>query len=604
MLKVIGRFIAMGMVGALFVSLPIHTKAAEKVTPTDINEMLTDAAVKKGIPPEVAKAVAHKESLWTQWEDAAQTEPFISEDGGIGIMQVTSHICAEGQSSSSCYDREKLENDIEYNINAGLEILNEKWGLAKQGVIPTINDGKRDELESWYFAVMAYNGLKPVNSPVDRDGNRNLTTYQDGVFNRLSDYSLDQDSLTELPFSREDFSYDRNSDENITFNKMDYDVKKPLTKSRQLYEADDQVYIPLTSNLKAHPSDGSGKTVENQLATVLDSKRYYDSSLQSSGRQWVRYKVKTENGDTGYVASSVMKPLSPRLSGTNRIETAVEVAKEGWENGADTVVLARADKFPDALAGAPLAYQLDAPILLTETDRLPEETKQVIEQLGAEKAVLLGGKNGAITEHVRNTLETSMGLDTKRIAGTNRYETARAIADELDSDSDSAIIAYGGNFPDALAAAPYAARHGMPIILTEKDKLNAATKAALNGVKRTVVVGGTGVVSEKVFKELPNPQRKAGTNRYETAAVMSDYANLGHVKGYVVTGEKFADALTGSVLAAKEDAPLLLVNGSSLPEETESFIKGEGISDYVLLGGPGAVNPVKPLAKLSYDLEN
>ncbi|MFP3441662.1 cell wall-binding repeat-containing protein, partial [Pantoea sp. SIMBA_133] len=52
-----------------------------------------------------------------------------------------------------------------------------------------------------------------------------------------------------------------------------------------------------------------------------------------------------------------------RISGKDRYKTAIEVSKAGWEKS-DTVVLARGDEYPDALAGAPLAYKYDAPILL------------------------------------------------------------------------------------------------------------------------------------------------------------------------------------------------------------------------------------------------
>ncbi|MDO9463842.1 MAG: cell wall-binding repeat-containing protein [bacterium] len=42
-----------------------------------------------------------------------------------------------------------------------------------------------------------------------------------------------------------------------------------------------------------------------------------------------------------------------RIYGETRFETAVEISKKGW-NSANTVILARADKFFDALTGTPV----------------------------------------------------------------------------------------------------------------------------------------------------------------------------------------------------------------------------------------------------------
>ncbi len=78
------------------------------------------------------------------------------------------------------YDQDRLKNDIVYNIQAGVEILAR---MFERTDLPSINDGDRDVLENWYFAVMAYNGTKPVNSPiVQATGERNPGAYQEKIF--------------------------------------------------------------------------------------------------------------------------------------------------------------------------------------------------------------------------------------------------------------------------------------------------------------------------------------------------------------------------------------------------------------------------------------
>jgi N-acetylmuramoyl-L-alanine amidase len=148
------------------------------------------------------------------------------------------------------------------------------------------------------------------------------------------------------------------------------------------------------------------------------------------------------------------------------------------------------------------------------------------------------------------------------------------------------------NFPDALSIAPYAARNGHPILLANKNILPKQTKETLSllGVKDTIVVGGEASVGKDVFNQIPNPKRISGKDRYEVAANVVRYLNLSPDTAYIATGLTFADALTGSVLAAKENAPLLLTNPKQLPEATKIIITEKNINKHKILGGLGSVS--------------
>ncbi|WP_226580912.1 cell wall-binding repeat-containing protein [Halobacillus litoralis] len=279
--------------------------------------------------------------------------------------------------------------------------------------------------------------------------------------------------------------------------------------------------------------------------------------------------------------------MTERISGADRYKTAVEVSKKGWESS-ETVVLARGDSFPDALAGAPLAYKLDAPILLTKSNKLVSDVKAEVERLGAERIVILGGE-GAISDYVRYQLE-GLGLSVERISGKDRYETAANIAARLDGNPSKAVVADGRNYPDALSAASYAAEQGYPILLTKTDKLPRDTKRALSGIEKTIVLGGTNAVSEKVFDKLPEAMRYSGVNRYETSAAIAKELVGDSEHAFLSTGGDFADALTGSVLAAKYKAPMLLVKKENIPDSIEQVIDEQAYDRYHILGGTNAVS--------------
>ncbi|MDQ0226822.1 cell wall-binding repeat-containing protein [Metabacillus niabensis] len=272
-----------------------------------------------------------------------------------------------------------------------------------------------------------------------------------------------------------------------------------------------------------------------------------------------------------------------RINGNDRYQTAVEISQAGWQKSS-TVILAKGSDFPDALAGGPLAYSLNAPILLTNDKGLPNVTKQEIIRLGATKVILLGSE-GAISKTIQDSLE-SMGLTIERIGGKTRFETAANIAKRL--PSKQAIVVNGRNFPDALAVAPYAAKNGLPILLTDKDSIPSASLTIANGKSNTIIVGLEGAVSRTVEGKLKNPVRYGGSTRYATNKVLTEKLPMNASKAYIATGENFADALTGSVLAAKNDANILLVQQANVPSAIQSVTSK--YNQFTIFGGTVAVS--------------
>ena len=294
----------------------------------------------------------------------------------------------------------------------------------------------------------------------------------------------------------------------------------------------------------------------------------------------------TDGGHQGTSQVSVYRPL-PRLYGANRYATGAELSQVGWDQ-AGTVILARGDDFADGLAGVPLAHKLDAPLLLTRTETLSPDTREEILRLGAAEVYILGG-TGAIAKSVEEEIAL-MGLEVVRISGDNRFDTAAQIARHLEP-ADTAVIAYGHNYPDALAVASYAATNGYPILLTNKDNLSTATDTALAelGIKNTIVIGGAAAIGDQVLNKLPSATRIHGPNRYATSVEIAKHFNSHHAKVFIASGLDFADAMTGAVLAARENTGILLT-GKTVPKALADYII-ENPQEVVLLGGPAAILP-------------
>lgn len=257
-----------------------------------INKYLTEAAIKHNIPPEVVKAVANQESGWRQFTDKGQ--PFISSDGGIGIMQITNPKHPE---------QNKLKTDIKYNIEEGVKILSANYNRKD---LPKIKGADRNVIENWYFPVMAYNGTKPVNSPLYQGTvKRNLSAYQEKVFKKIEDHLIGERTLVDYPFKDGDFDYKKNSNENIRFKTLTYTLTSPITTSHSSFN--NKVITNSGVNLRKEPSTSSAKVTTLAKGTVLtiNGSMVYDKN-KSSKNQFVWYPVKTSNGTKGYIASAYL----------------------------------------------------------------------------------------------------------------------------------------------------------------------------------------------------------------------------------------------------------------------------------------------------------
>lgn len=225
---------------------------------------------------------------------------------------------------------------------------------------------------------------------------------------------------------------------------------------------------------------------------------------------------------------------------------------------------------------------MNAPILLVSKSSIPGDVNKEINRLNAKHAYILGGKS-VISEEVAQQL-ASMGIVVTRVAGKDRYATAAKIAEIV--GGNKAIITYGENFPDSLAIASYAASKAIPILLTSTNVLPDSTKKSLHQYDSTIVVGGNKVVSDEVYRQLPSPKRITGSDRYDTATkvVKTLYSASGSSNTVVATGESFADALTGSVMAAKNDEPIMLIESDSVPKVVKETINNYNINNFTIIG--------------------
>jgi putative cell wall-binding protein len=273
-----------------------------------------------------------------------------------------------------------------------------------------------------------------------------------------------------------------------------------------------------------------------------------------------------------------------RLAGVDRYETAASISEATYKGTPFSLVLARGDLYPDALAGTYLAGFLHASLLLTPQDRLAPGARQEIERLEPSEIDIMGDVT-AVSQQVENELR-AMGIDTYRVAGRDRYETAaRAAAIRDDGGAQTVVVASGETFADALAAGPLVSSHAYPLLLTPRDRLHPATRDALQ--QNVIIVGGPAAVSAEVEQEIasqcwdgPNGRecvqvrRIAGRTRAETAIRIAEFANWSPSHIHLARGDAFPDGIAGGPHAGLEQAPILLTQSpTELGEVTRQWLE-------------------------------
>ncbi|HEY3926026.1 MAG TPA: cell wall-binding repeat-containing protein [Acidothermaceae bacterium] len=334
------------------------------------------------------------------------------------------------------------------------------------------------------------------------------------------------------------------------------------------------------------PSQGHTTVIVTSAPSGSGSGGTGSSGTGSSGTGSSGSGSSSGGGGGGATAPVVTAAAVTRVAGTDRIATAVAVSQGSFPAGnAGAVVLARADDYPDALVGGPLAAAKNAPLLLTEGSTLPTDTAAEIKRvLPAGGTVYVLGGTSAIPTSVTSQL-TSLGYNVTRYSGADRYATAVALATALGSPT-TVLLATGTNFPDALAAGPAAAHVHGAILLTDGSTVPAETATYLAGAHVTYAVGGPAAAA------VPSATAILGSDRYATAAaVATKFFPSSAVVG-VATGTGFPDALAGGAQVALMGGPLLLSSAASVPTSTSDYLTADhsALTHVYLYGGTSVLS--------------
>lgn len=294
------------------------------------------------------------------------------------------------------------------------------------------------------------------------------------------------------------------------------------------------------------------------------------------------------------LSSTANNTTVERIAGQNRMRVAENISRRGW-NSSDTVIIANGYKFTDALSGTPLAAHHNAPMLLVSDKGIDSETLTEIARLKARNVIILGGPR-SVPEHISNTLK-NRGLNVRRIAGQNRYDTSRMIAEEVISlrGPSTAHLVNGDAYADAVSISTVAGRYKQPILLTRANELHPEVRKLTNTIKDWRIIGGTTSISNTAENQLKsrvsNATRLSGKDRYEVNKRVLNHWGISGGRVYIGSGTAFADILTGSIIASRENSGVLLLDESESNIQTaENYSRNRGLNHFIILGGTNTLS--------------
>lgn len=307
--------------------------------------------------------------------------------------------------------------------------------------------------------------------------------------------------------------------------------------------------------------------------------------------------------DGGSEAAATAEPLDfPALATRNTIRVPGEDAAAdaaGVANAAfpaagpasrpNAVVLVEEGDWQAAVTGAVLAARpIGAPLLISGDGELPDVTEETIERLDPRGSDL---SRDAQVIRIGDAPARPDGFRTALIPGDDPYERAAAI-DRFFSvtrggPSSNVVVTTGEQPEFALPAAAWAARSGESVLLTERNRLPAATRDAIAAHEQPdiYVLGPRSAISERVVAELgelgDSVTRIGARTPVRNAIAFARYEAEDFGWGAVVPGYNFTvanvsrplDAAAAAALATRGVfAPLLLTDRSELlPKQLQTY---------------------------------
>jgi hypothetical protein len=286
-----------------------------------------------------------------------------------------------------------------------------------------------------------------------------------------------------------------------------------------------------------------------------------------------RNTIRVGGDDAAGDAAGVANAAFPATTDSNRPNAVVLVDKDDWQGGVTAAVLA--------------AKPIGAPLLISDGDELPAVSADTLERLDPRGSDL---SEDAQVIRIGDEPAKPDGFRTARIEGDDPYQRAAAIdrffSAARGGPSENVVVTSGEQSQFAMPAAAWAARSGDAVLLTQRNRIPAATRKAIasHDKPNIYVLGPRSAISDKVVAQLGKlgrTTRIGAADPVNNAIEFARYEEGDFGWGATVPGYNFTvagvsrplDAAAAATLATRGVfAPLLLTDHAGvLPTDLERY---------------------------------
>lgn len=291
------------------------------------------------------------------------------------------------------------------------------------------------------------------------------------------------------------------------------------------------------------------------------------------------------------------------ICGSDRYETASIIASKMQYSSA---ILVNGNSLADGLSASGLSGAVNAPILLTQANVIPQVT---LDKLNKANTVYIVGGNTVISKDIENKL-INMGKKIIRLGGQQRFDTSIVVANEIEKVKGVQEIYYVNGLKgeaDAMSIAPVAASKGNPVILTDGESTNYR-KSVL-----AYSIGGTSVINSNFnnFSERINGIDRFETNKNVINKFFPDKNHVNLSKSDVLVDALTVSSLKEPVVLLSNDSDKSIIAGANSAtalgniseiaiSRAKSYLYGDKVVFYVqhqddetIFGGSAVIDAIK-----------
>ncbi len=259
-----------------------------------------------------------------------------------------------------------------------------------------------------------------------------------------------------------------------------------------------------------------------------------------------------------------------------------------------------------ALAGGVLARANIGTVLASPAGSLPRNVRAEVRRMRPVGAYVLGNERVLSPRIARQLAGAGVPQDQiVRLKGGSRAASAALIARSMDrrgltekaagSPAFDAAVVVNPASREAASAAALAAHRRLPVLFVSRDAVPLSTRSALSdlGIRSTLVIGGTRVISTATARSLPSPKRLGGGDAYATsAAVVSESIARGLPRniGYVADAGGSA-AFMGAAVARLGGLQILSPNAQATAAARSDRLRLRREIDRLVVVGGGSTSP-------------